>query len=71
MVWMKPVHFSFLDGLDATGPFFFSPWSGCNQSIFLFVLHMVSGWFILAYSVLRMPVVWYILAISVNTITSD
>ena len=38
MVWMQPVHFSFLDGLDATSPFFFSRWSGCNQSIFLFLM---------------------------------
>ena len=38
MVWMKPVHFSFLDGLDATSPFFFSQWSGCNQFIFLFLV---------------------------------
>ena len=37
MVWMQPVHFSFVDGLDATSPFFFSQWSGCNQSIFLFL----------------------------------
>ena len=36
LVWMQPVHFSFVDGLDATSPFFFSRWSGCNQSIFLF-----------------------------------
>ena len=28
--------FLFSYGLDETSPFFFSPWSGCNQSIFLF-----------------------------------
>jgi hypothetical protein len=29
MVWMQPVHFSFLHGLDATSPFFylFCTWS--------------------------------------------
>ena len=53
----SPTHFGFCRGLDYPThfKFCFSPWSGCNQSIFLFVLHMV----------------WYILAISVNTITSN
>ena len=40
MGWMQPAHFSFLCGLDATSPFFFSPWAGCNQLIFLFSV----GW---------------------------
>ena len=40
MGWMEPAHFSFLCGLDATSLFFFSPWAGCNQPIFLFSM----GW---------------------------
>ena len=34
MVWMQPVHFSFLDGLDATSPFFLF---SVVQSIFSFL----------------------------------